>query len=127
MKRLGGRPTKYKPEYCDQIIAYFSVKPYEQIWTQTEYQNGSVKSKLTITANPLPTMAEFAHSIGVNGDTLVEWAKDRNKEKYPGFSAAYIRAKELYRKILIINGLHGFYNARLAKLLYLNTTNIGRL
>lgn len=90
-KHPGGRPTKYKPEYCKQIVDYFSVKPFKVISGRE-------------VANDLPQLSLFAHSIGVNQDTLHEWNKN-----YPEFSEAFKKAKELQEAFLLSNGLSGRY------------------
>lgn len=59
-----GRPTKYKSEYCAEIISFFSKKTFHEI---------KDKSSLKRIANPLPYLSSFARKIGVNQDTLHEW------------------------------------------------------
>lgn len=93
-KHAGGRPTKYKPEYCQGIIAYFDIKPYK---------NETGKGKKV--ANDLRFLSQFARSVGVCHETLHEWCKI-----YPEFSAAYKKAKDMQREHLITCGLLGFYN-----------------
>lgn len=106
----GGRPTKYKPEYCEAIINFFSIEPSRKEVTaeikgygKTGNQNFE-KTEYKIIANRLPTFEKFAREIGVNGDTIVEWAK-----VHPEFSAAYNTAKELQKEFLVDNGLAGLY------------------
>lgn len=60
-KKPTGRPSKFKPEYCDMLIEHMS----EGFSFDT-----------------------FAGRIKVNPDTLYEWAKEGNEEKYPFFSEA---------------------------------------
>ena len=103
----GGRPTKYKPEYCKEIIKYFSTEPYSK-----------TKDHKFI-PNRLPTLLRFAMSIGVNVDTLHEWVR-QNKE----FSEAFNTAKELYKQFLSDNGLLGLYNSNFAKFIAINTTDM---
>ncbi len=90
-----GRPTKYKPEHCAAIVAFFSVEPYEEQKTIYGIKRSS---------NKLPTFAAFARSIGVNEDTVVQWSK-----KHEEFTAAYNAAKGLQKDFLIQNGLAGLY------------------
>lgn len=105
----GGRPSKYKPEYCIDIIKFFSVEKNHR-WIKKERttikSNGTeeTEKEYGYMANDLPTFDKFARSIEVNGDTIVAWTK-----KYPEFSAAYNTAKELQKEFLIDNGLKGLY------------------
>jgi len=94
-KHAGGRPTKYKPEYCQGILEFFSKPPYEKI--PQEYGEKLVP-------NPLPFFSDFAYKIGVDDETLANWCK-----KFPKFLGAYKRCKELQKQFLITNGLAGLY------------------
>ncbi len=104
------RPTKYKLEYCEEIIGYFSAKPFDEV--DTPYGPKKV-------ANPMPTFHGFAQFIGVNEDTVVEWSK-----KFPEFSAAYKKAKALQKWFLIENGLNGVYNPAFAIFTAKNITDM---
>lgn len=102
----GGAPTKYKPEYCQQIIEWFSVNPSEEEEVP-HYKDGQlVWTDKRIVSNPLPKFHEFATSIGVTHKTLHNWCNE-NEE----FLQAYTHAKELQKYFLIENGLNGVYNA----------------
>lgn len=90
-KHPGGRPTKYRPEYCQGIVDYF----------QSYYKNLKNRSSLE-----LPYFFEYAESIGVCDDTLTEWAS-----VHPEFSAAYKKAKEIVKECLIFGGTSGIFNA----------------
>tara|TARA_B100000315_G_scaffold260662_1_gene323805 strand:- start:2297 stop:2674 length:378 start_codon:yes stop_codon:yes gene_type:complete len=60
---------------------------------------------------------EFAWLIGVDRDTLKEWANKRDEDGdlvYPEFSAAYKRVTDAQERILITNGLKGGYQANFA-------------
>lgn len=121
-----GRPTKYDVKYADDLIKFFQQDRYmryikaEKIVTK---KDGTQEKFYTYDymPNDLPTLDKFARSIGVNGDTLVEWASSRypkdheDKEKAgqlkrPKFSAAYQEAKLLQKEFLVDNGLRGMYN-----------------
>lgn len=108
-----GRKTKYRKIYCKKIIDYFNVSPTKTIIETYYYKNGESKEKPIEIANELPLFSGFAHLIGVNGDTIVEWAEAKtkaNKLKYPEFSAAYKKAKELQESMWTNNSLKGLYN-----------------
>ena len=113
MKNLGGRPSKYNPAYCEQLIQYFSIKPYRRYVKSekiTTKKNGTVDvwREYGYMPNDMPMLSGFARKIGVYHGTLIEWAKKENEEKYPGFSIAYNTAKELQKAFLASIGLKGF-------------------
>jgi hypothetical protein len=106
----GGRPTKYKPEYCKAIVDFFSVEPNRKEITAEIKGYGKAgnqnfeKQEYKLVANPLPTLAKFARKIGVNKDTIIEWTKVHSE-----FSDAYNVAKDLQKDFLVDNGLAGLY------------------
>lgn len=117
------RPTKWKPEYNQQIINHFSRPRYEVVKLKRIKRGQEVEVE-EIVAAPMPKFFEFADKIGVDDDTIMNWAKPENKEKYPGFHRAYERAKELQKWFLIDNTLAGYYEPRFAKFVAINVTNM---
>lgn len=128
----GGRPTKFKPEYADAIVAYFDIEAYrtEIAEETTEYfKDGEIRKesrKMRLTPNKLPTLLGFARKIGVDYLTVYRWAQkgeliaadvDGMEEKDPEraeldeafvrFCNAYNVAKELQKEFLIAVGLAG--------------------
>jgi len=134
-KNKGGRPTKYKPEYADALIDYFSREVVKEIKTITQGSNGKggewSKEETRYEALFFPTLELFAHEIGVNDDTLVEWANKRYPEdheqagelEHPEFSAAYTRVKKIQKGLLIQNALIGKLNPGFAQFFAVN--NLG--
>ena len=115
-----GRPTKYKKEYCEQIIAFFSRKPYKEKEIQHKNKDGDTyKTEYVKEANDIPFISEFAREIGVCHDTILEWA-NRHKD----FSLALKKAKELQKEFLIKNGLAGLYNPTFAIFTAKNITDM---
>lgn len=104
-----GRPTKYKPEYVDQLIEFYSIRPYEVIKDK--------KGKTYEKANDMPFLVDFAKKIGVGVATLYRWNEDKDKEgnyKYPEFRDALKGFADHRERILTINALRGHYNASFA-------------
>ncbi len=101
-----GRPSSYKPEYCQKIIDFFNIEPNREITETITYANGAEKECYRLVANNLPFISAFARKIGVCHDTLLEWTK-----VHPKFSLAYKGAKALQKEMLIANGLQGLYPA----------------
>jgi hypothetical protein len=90
-----GAPTKYKPEYCQQIVAFFSNVPTVQEIINKKIEKGLIE---------FPTFEKFAVSINVHVDTMIEWAKE-----HENFSESYKKCKHLQKAFLIQMGLNGLY------------------
>lgn len=97
MKHAGGRPTKYHPEFIDELDEYLKSTGREQM--------------------SLPTIQGFSLWLDVDDETLTEWSK-----KYPEFSATLQRLKKLQAKQLIDDGIYGGkeVNSTIVKLLLQN-------
>ena len=114
----GGRPTKYKPEYCDEIVEFFTRKPFEPLIHNDAVvmdKNGNP----VMTPCPLPTKEGFAIKIGVDPDTLGNWAKAHEK-----FFGAVKKAEARQKEILIQNGLMGNYEKVFAIFVAKNVTDM---
>ena len=110
-KNKGGAPSKYKEEYCEEIVEYFRVPPEIVDYKREYYQNGNLKSEYPIVrGNEFPTFQGFADEIGVHIDTLHE-----GREVHEEFSEAYMRAKQLQEKIWLTNGMNNLYNSQFAQ------------
>lgn len=102
----GGRPPKYNPKYCQDMIDYFSADPHKEVEIISYYKGEVSKIDKKLVANELPAFHKFAAQIGVIHETLIEWTR-----VYKEFSEAYTRCKELQKFFLIENGLQGTYIA----------------
>lgn len=100
-----GRPSVYKPEYCQQLLDYFSEPPYQKIGGQNE-------------ASDFPSFAGFAIKIDVHRETLLEWTKI-----HPEFSGSYKKAKEYQENWLTTNGLKGLLNPAFGIFIMKNVTD----
>ena len=109
-QKKSGRPTKYKPEYCQDMIDYFSIDPFYIVEREV---NASGKDGIYVKevkydkiANQLPTFARYAQKHDLDVTTLLLWC-----DKHPEFSKAYKRCKSLQRDIMIANGMAGLYQS----------------
>jgi len=100
-----GRPTLYKPEFCQEIVAYFDIEPYREV---ERFNEKTEKFYFVREANRPPTIGGFARKIGVSRKTLYAWAKS-----YPDFEDAMGRCQAIIEDILVTNGLLGLYDSRL--------------
>ena len=115
-----GRPTKYHPEYCQQMLEWFQSKQPNREIELNHYKNGElsfVDKKLI--ATDFPTFERFAREIGVTHRSLQEWCKI-----HPDFSRAYTCCKEIQKDFLMINGLNNVYNANFAAFVARNITDL---
>lgn len=116
---LGGRPSKYKSEYCKTILEFFSVEHTKFLIKEKVLKDGSVFTYSEEVAERLPTFERFAVSVGVHIDTLIEWTKN-NEE----FSEAYKKCKNLQKDMLNDLGMRGFYNAAYTQFVAKNITDM---
>lgn len=113
MAKKTGAPTKYKPEYCEQIIEFFNKEPFEYVEIDVEDENGEVRKTIALdkSGNPirvpvqLPTKAAFAISIGVDRDSLRNWARE-----HPEFFGAIKICEMMQENILTQNALVQAYD-----------------
>lgn len=116
-KNKGGRPSKYDPKYCEEIVAFFNREPSVPLIHDGEVMMH--KGEPIMVACRLPTFEMFALSIGVHRETLRNWA-DAN----PEFFAAYKKAEDYQKEILIQNGLSGGYEKTFAIFTAKNVTDM---
>lgn len=117
-KSLGGRPTKYKTEYCQEIIDFFNREPFD-VAVADGVALTDKYGKPVLMPCKLPTFEMFALSIGVHRETLINWC-DAN----PEFFDAYKKAKDYQKEILIQNGLVGGYEKTFAIFTAKNVTDM---
>jgi len=125
-----GRPTKYRPEFVQELIDFYSVEPYEDI-DIPHYKKGELvwtdKKRMP---TKLPTLVQFAKhltkkykKIGIR--TVYDWIDPKHSSYQEEFSHAYTRvAKPLQKDFLIQNGLQGFNNPLYAKFIAINLTDM---
>ena len=99
-----GRPSSYRPRYCQMIIKFFEDHELMAERIKATGDNGYEQTERI--ANEYPTIADFARKIRVNRSSILAWA-----ETYPEFSKALKEAKDLQHEIIIKGGLMGVFNA----------------
>jgi hypothetical protein len=97
-----GQPTKYKPEYCQQLIDYFSIEPLEIIREQEIVGTEGGKYVSRRLPQRFPWFEGFARKIGVHRNTLKNWCNE-----HPEFAEAYDTAKDLQREFIVDVALSG--------------------
>lgn len=100
----GGRPSLYKPEYVEALMAFFKGDAVREVQRVIERKN---QDPIIVTEEKgahLPTFEDFAESIGVDPGTVDDWA-----QKYPEFGQAKKRAKARQAHFIQVNALLGHY------------------
>lgn len=118
MSKPNGRPTKYKEEYCKQIIEFFNRPLWEKKKISILDRGRMVLKDVEVPCQ-LPTIERFALNLGVHKDTVYEWAKE-----HKNFSDALCVAKQAQQEILIQHGLNGHYKEGFAKFVAVNFTDM---
>lgn len=95
----------YRPEFCQQLLAFFDVPPFKV--TEVQKKDGSIS--FVESASELPTFAAFARTLGVTQSILQDW-----QDAHPAFAEAAKKARDLQGDILIQNSLRGNYSASFA-------------
>lgn len=108
-----GRPTDYTPEMVQRAKEYLDgcedveIDRIKQANTEKGYEMYETKLKVN-----LPTIQGLARYLGVNQDTVYEWAKI-----YPEFSETLEDIRNEQAQRLLNKGLSGDYNSTIAKLI----------
>lgn len=111
------RPTKYKPEYCKEIIAYFrDFETFDEIPVEeSQSEDGKTTTKMKRVPAAPPSITKFATKIGVSRETLHEW-----KRTHKEFSDAFKQAKQIYEDVITDGAVLGMYNAYFTALIMKN-------
>jgi hypothetical protein len=123
-KRPNGRPTKYKEVYCQQLIDYFDIEPWDEREIK-HFKGGEVTwTDIKLIPVRLPTLRRWAKTINVGISTVYDWINKEHKSFHSKFSDAFIYAKECRKEILIDNGLAGLSPPASFKFVAVNMTDM---
>lgn len=111
-----GRPTKYKPEYCEKLIKFFDRPLYITVTVQKMSASGAVMDLEERIANDIPTLEGFAvRELGVPPARLSVWANE-----FEDFHKAMQTAKGIQKEFLFTHNMSGKYNASFSKFFAIN-------
>lgn len=109
-----GRPTKYTEDLPETLLEFFSVELDREVAKECAGKEG-VFTIIETRPNRLPTVEGFCASIPISKSTFHDWVK-----KYPEFSNALGKCKQMQMNHLMQHALEGTYNAGFAKFLAQN-------
>jgi len=113
-----GRPTKYKKQYCKDIVAYFDV-PYFVKKKVVKIIKGIPVEWEEEVPNRIPLFEGFCRDIGITQRTLTNWIT-----QYDDFFLAYERAKGLQKEMLVYLSVNNYLNPTYAVFLTKNITDL---
>lgn len=132
LKSSKGRPTTYKPEFCDKLIEFFDVEPHCDIPIE-HYDYIKVKKRIVKRVkwadfkrvpNKTPTLRNFAKSIKMPISTIYDWLNPKHDSFQPDFSGAFTHARAIRQDFLTENGLQGLYPPASFKFVAVNLTDM---
>ena len=126
-KKKVGRPTKYKKVFCDKLIDFFDVEPYEKIELPHYHTDGKTLKWMDYKIIParMPTLRKFAKSICIGVRTVYEWIDPNHRGNYQEeFARAFMCAKEIRKEWLIDLGLSGLTPPLSYKFTAINVTDM---
>jgi hypothetical protein len=109
-----GRPTKYRPEYCQKVVEFFT----REIKTRRKTiitGKGTVIEEEIKDFPDYPSLVDFAGEIGVAESTIGLW-----QDKHSEFSASCGHALAKAKALLIKGGLSGAYDSNFSKFVAIN-------
>jgi hypothetical protein len=102
--RYSSMKSRYKPEYCLQVVSFFEDVPLTRMEDveEIEDENGELKRKKAARAVGCPTLAGFAASIGRSVKDLDNW-----RDAHPEFEEACQAALAIQADHLVQNASSG--------------------
>ena len=119
-----GRPTKYKPEFCDKLIEFFDIEPWEE--REIPHYKAGVLNWTDIKILPvrMPTLRGFAKSIDTAISAVYRWLKDSEPCFHKEFKDAFTCAKDIRKDWLVDVGLSGSAPPASFKFVAVNVTDM---
>ncbi len=119
-----GRPSKYKPEYCQMLIDHFDEEPFREI--EIPHYKGGVLAWTDCkeVANRVPSLTKFATQNGLGWATVHDWLNPEHGSYHEEFSDAYTHARALRADMLIDMGMSGVSPPASFKFVAVNLTDM---
>lgn len=114
-----GRPSAYRPEYAQQIIAFFDTHPTKEV----EVAGLGGATRIQVLPRTPPTLVRFAQGLNVSAETVGKWATELGEDghpRHPEFADAYARARNLLESLLVEGAALGVYDSRVTQFMLKN-------
>ena len=101
-----GRPTKYKPEFCEMLIEHVTMPEIEVI----ENMDKTQRLQFVVKPMAIPSLHGFCAKVGVHKGTIYDWA-----ENNPEFAESLSCARDILADNITRAGTLGAINPTFAK------------
>lgn len=128
-----GRKTKYKKEFCDKLIEFFDIEPWEEREIHHYDKSGKkddsgnkiiIWTDIKILPVRMPTIRKFAKTINVHISNVYEWLNEKSNVYQEEFRDAFTYAKQIRRDWLTDVGLSGSAPPASFKFVAVNCTDM---
>jgi len=121
-----GRPTKYKPKFCQILVDFFDIEPFEKMEIPHYQNDGKTLKWMDYKLIParMPTLRKFAKKIDVHVSHVYGWINEKSPTYHKEFSDAFTCAKEIRKDWLIDLGLSGLTPPLSYKFTAINVTDM---
>jgi hypothetical protein len=127
-KTKTGRPTKYKPAYCQALIDYFDIEPWEERQIPHYKLQGKQRfvawTDIKMLPVRMPTLRGFAKKVNVGISTIYDWLNEQHGSYQQAFSGAFTCAQAIRKDWLIDVGLSGSAPPASFKFVAVNVTDM---
>ncbi len=129
MGTRGGQPTKYKADYCDKLIEFFDIEPWEERKIPHYKKEGKSKKYIAWTEIKLlpvkmPSLTKFAKFLNICRTTVYNWADSKHASFQEEFLNALTHARQIRKEWLIDGGLAGIFPPSSFKYVASNVTDM---
>ncbi len=121
-----GRPTKYTPQLCQDLIDFFSTPPYtEKEIPHYDTKTGQVAwTDTKRVPNDIPTLTAFCTKYQLGWGTVHNWIEPDDPTFCPDFLNAYTHARALRADFLVNGGWNNVCQANTFKFIAVNLTDM---
>jgi len=115
-----GRPTRYYPELCDELLKFFGAveEPYRETDVTIGGKNWE-RTEVKLLPNKLPTLEAFCWKHKLLPEYISRWV-----DEYDDFRQAVTLVKAWQKELIVQGGLSGVYDSKFAMFTAINVTDM---
>lgn len=114
-----GAPTKYLPDYCQDIVLFFEKAPvFERVY-ESDTSGSNANEKFINIPAQMPSLFRWCQKIGITHKTMLNWS-----EEYPEFLQSLEIAKQIQKEWIIRVGQSGLGSSSFIQFVAKNVTDM---